>query len=107
MDGARIATCPTCGKALNGVALDYSQRWQCSRCANDQTDVLHCERGSKVRAVALDTGFESDSKQAKKLLVEGQIYEVEKINIGGWISTIWLKEFPGEKFNTVHFERCE
>ena len=107
MDGARIFTCPTCGKTLDGVVLDYSQQWQCSKCAKDQTDVLHCERGSKVRAVDLDAGFEHDSKQAKELLVEGQVYEVEKINIGGWISTIWLKEIPGEKFNTVHFERCE
>ena len=83
MDGARIFTCPTCGKTLDGVVLDYSQQWQCSKC------------------------FEHDSKQAKELLVEGQVYEVEKINIGGWISAIWLKEFPGKKFNTVHFERCE
>lgn len=107
MDGAKIFKCPTCGKILDGVILDYSWQWPCSKCAKDQTDVLHCERGSKVRAVALDAGFESDSKQAKALLVEGRIYEVEKVNVGGWISAIWLKEFPGQKFNTVHFERCE
>jgi len=58
-------------------------------------------------AVNLDAGFEHDSEQAKNLLVEGQVYEVEEVNVGGWISAIWLKEFPNRKFNTVHFKRCE
>lgn len=107
MDGARVFKCPNCGKVLNGIILDYPWQWSCSKCAKDQTDVLHCERGSKVIAADLDAGFEHDSKQANDLLAKGQVYEVEKINIGSWISAIWLKEFPGKKFNTVHFKRYE
>lgn len=34
------------------------------------------------------------------------IYEVESIEIGGYISHVTLKEFPDQKFNTVHFVRC-
>lgn len=102
-----VFKCPTCGKILDGIILDYSWQWLCSKCAKDQTDVLHCERGFKVIAVDLDAGFAHDSKQANDLLVKGQVYEVEKVNIGGWTSAIWLKEFPGKKFNTVHFKRYE
>ena len=107
MDTARVFKCPVCGKVLEGVILDYSWQWLCSKCAKDQTDVLHCERGSKVVAVNLNAGFGHDSKAANALLVKGQVYEVEKINISSWISAIWLKEFPGKKFNTVHFKRYE
>lgn len=97
--------CPKCGKALSGVTLDYFGKWLCSECATDQADVLHCERGCKVQAVNLDAGMENDSKQAHELLTKGHIYEVESLNVGGWISSVQLKEFPGKKFNTVHFRR--
>lgn len=107
MNGKYRFVCPVCGKVLDGVYLDYIIEWSCSKCAKDQTDVLHCERGSKVKAIDLNAGFESDSKQAHELLVEGQIYEVENIRVGGWISSVCLNEFPGKRFNTVHFVRCE
>ena len=98
--------CPHCGKELDGVTLDYQWKWACSKCAEDQDDVLHCERGSKVKAVDLDAGWESDKQTAHELLTEGGIYEVESLHIGGWQSSIYLKEFPDQKFNTVHFQRC-
>lgn len=107
MDGAWHNNCPKCGKVLNGTTFDYGTKWVCSKCAEDQTDVLHCERGSKVRAVNLDAGMKGDSEQAKRLLTKGQVYEVEALNVGSWYSNISLKEFPGQKFNTVHFLRCE
>lgn len=70
--------CPKCGKLLDGITLDYRLEWLCSKCAEDQSDVLHCERGCKVKAVDLDAGLSSDSKQAHELLTEGHVYEVEK-----------------------------
>lgn len=99
--------CPKCGKLLDSITLDYRLKWLCSKCAEDQSDVLHCERGCKVKAVDLDAGLSCDSKQAHELLTEGQVYEVEKIHVGGWCSSIRLKEFPGKEFNTVHFIRYE
>lgn len=99
--------CPKCGKLLDSITLDYRLKWLCSKCAEDQSDVLHCERGCKVKAVNLDAGLSCDSKQAHELLTEGQVYEVEKIHVGGWCSSIRLKEFPGKEFNTVHFIRYE
>lgn len=87
--------CPKCGKLLDSITLDYRLKWLCSKCTEDQSDVLHCERGCKVKAVDLDAGLSCDSK------------EVEKIHVGGWCSSIRLKEFPGKEFNTVHFIRYE
>lgn len=54
--------CPSCGKELNGVTLTYPPLWDwpCSKCATDPKDVLHCERGSKVKAVNLDAGWACD-----------------------------------------------
>lgn len=107
MDGKFELRCPKCGKLLNGVSFGYGHEWLCSECAEDKADVLHCERGCKVRAVDLDAGMPGDSKKAKELLVEGQVYEVESLEVGSWISNLCLKEFPGVRFNTVQFERCE
>ena len=60
--------CPKCGKLLDGITLDYRLEWLCSKCTEDQSDVLHCERGCKVKAVDLDAGLSCDSKQAHELL---------------------------------------
>ncbi len=107
MDGKLEFRCPLCGKLLDGVELGYSFNWLCSGCAEDKTDVLHCERGCKVKAVRLDADWICDQERAHKFLTEGEVYEVESLEIGGWRSIIYLKKFPGERFNTVHFERCE
>ncbi len=107
MNGEWKNTCPNCGKVLDGTTYNYGTRWVCSKCANDQTDVLHCERGCKVRAVDLDAGMDGDSEKAHKYLTEGAVYEVESLNVGSWCSSVVLKEIPDQKFNTVHFVRCE
>lgn len=107
MNGRFEFRCPKCGKPLHGLTLDYTCEWLCSECAEDKTDMLHCERGCKVRAVDLDAGMKGDSQQAHKHLTKGQVYEVESLNVGGWCSKVELKELPGIHFNTVHFIRCE
>ena len=101
--------CPKCGKVLNGVTLLYRPLygWLCGKCASNQKEVLHCEHGSKVKAINLNAGWSGDQEKAHNLLTKDAIYEVESIEIGSWSSVIYLKEFPGERFNTVHFERCE
>lgn len=42
MNGKLEFRCSKCGKLLNGATLDYSQKWLCSKCAADQTDVFFC-----------------------------------------------------------------
>ena len=99
--------CPKCGKQLSGIRLLYKIKWLCSECVEDRQDVLHCERGCKVIASNLDNGYPCDSEQAHELLSIGQVYEVERLEVGSCNSKIWLKEFPGISFNTVHFTRKE
>ena len=66
MNGELEFRCPKCTKLLDGVTLDCSQKWLCSKCATDQTDVLYCERGCKVRAVDLDAGMSGDSRSEER-----------------------------------------
>lgn len=98
-------TCKKCGKTLDGVEMHYGHEWDCSTCAEDQTDVLHAEAGCKVKAAHLEWGRTGDMKQAEKLLKKDGIYTAKALSVGGFSSTIELEEFPGEKFNTVHFVR--
>lgn len=98
--------CKKCGKVLDSVTLTYGGDWLCGECADNKESILFCERGSKVKAVKLDSGYKGDVEQAHKLLKQDAIYEVESIEIGGYLSSVRLKEFPNEKFNTVHFVRC-
>ena len=98
-------TCPQCGRELDGNTLRYGMSWLCCNCAHDKTNVLHCERGRKVKAVELDAGYDSDSKKAHRLLIDGGEYTVARLDVGGSQSDIELLEIPGERFNTVHFVR--
>lgn len=98
--------CKNCGKVIDSVVLHYDGDWLCSECATDRESVLFCERGCKVKAVNLDNGWDYDKEQAHKFLKQDAIYEVESVEVGGYSSTLYLKEFPNEKFNTVHFVRC-
>jgi hypothetical protein len=40
----------------------------------------------------------------KGLLVEGQYYEVEKVDVHSWHTKVILKDFPNKRFNSVSFE---
>lgn len=98
--------CKKCGKIIDSITFYYGNQWLCSECADDKESVLFCERGCKVKAINLDGGWKSDAEQANKLLKQNKVYEVESVEVSGYSSTICLKEFPNEKFNTVHFIRC-
>lgn len=97
--------CPKCGKELNGVYISYGHSWDCSECHDDKSDPIHCERGCKVEFAFPDNGRYHEKYQANTLLAEGVAYEVESVQVGGWCTDIELKEFPGEKFNSVFFRR--
>jgi hypothetical protein len=40
----------------------------------------------------------------KDYLVEGQEYEIEELEVHSYHTKVYLTEFPGKKFNSVHFE---
>jgi hypothetical protein len=49
-------------------------------------------------------GYDSQQEAARKVLEVGGIYTVERVEVGDWSSSVWLKEHPARSFNTVMFE---
>jgi hypothetical protein len=48
-------------------------------------------------------GYDHDKDKAMQHIREGVIYELERADVGGWHTDFFLKEFPGIRFNSVHF----
>lgn len=97
--------CGKCGRELVGLNANYAWVWDCSDCAIDKKDVLHCENNCKVVVKTLNAGSTYDKCLARKLLSIGSIYSVKAVSVGGWMSYVELNEFPNKVFNTVFFER--
>ncbi|MDO4562203.1 MAG: hypothetical protein Q4C12_00055 [Clostridia bacterium] len=58
--------CDKCGRELNGLYWGYGKMWTCSDCAEDKTDVLHCEKVCKVKVRTLEAGYDSEQREAEK-----------------------------------------
>lgn len=55
-----------------------------------------------------NSGYSCQQEHCKVLGLEiGKAYEISKIEVGRSSSTVYLKDFPGEYFNSVHFEYYE
>lgn len=55
-----------------------------------------------------ENGYEFEQEKCKELgLVVGKEYEMSHIKVGGSSSTVYLMDFPGEYFNSVHFDYYE
>ena len=52
-------------------------------------------------------GWPGDAEDADQFLTRGQIYQVSRVIVENWSSEVVLREFPGERFNTVLFENVE
>ena len=63
--------------------------------------------GKKVTAYfkggVLQHGQDWQREEASKYLKPKKKYTIEKINVYDWHSEVYLKEFPGVQFNSVHF----
>ena len=95
--------CSKCNKEMQGVITGYQFTLLCGKCAKDN-DAIHSERGSKVKVVDINNGYDYDAMHAQKYLKLGETYTVDSIEIGGWCSYITLVEMPYKKFNSVHFK---
>lgn len=61
-------------------------------------------KGHKVKCVNHDSGYDYEQKTARKHLVIGQEYTIEKTNVEGWYTNVYLQEFPDIIFNSTFFE---
>lgn len=65
---------------------------------------IYAKNGDRVVFRHPDAGYPHHSRKAKKLLKAGQTYTVERTDVGGFHTDVYLVEFPGEGFNSVLFE---
>lgn len=64
---------------------------------------IYAPEGTKVKFMN-ENGFDREKEYANKILDKNQIYTVDRVEVGGWVSYVYLKEFPNEAFNTVMFK---
>ena len=80
--------------ALIGYEKDHVQL--------DGTMNIYTKPGERVIFTG-ENGFELSLARARNLLVVGCSYEIIRVDVGDFISTIELKGYSGEAFNTVMF----
>lgn len=68
----------------------------------DRSMHIYTAPGEKV--IFLDKGGSRyDEENARKHLVKGNEYTVERLEVDKWRSAVFLKEFPFTSFNSVMF----
>lgn len=67
---------------------------------------IYAEEGDKVIFLGKH-GRDEELKYALQKLEVGKEYTVYYTDVGGWYSTVCLKELPSEDFNTVMFADVE
>jgi hypothetical protein len=60
--------------------------------------------GTKVIYKYPNWGYKCDQEKAKELLDLEREYTIEKISVGNYYTSVYLKEVPGVAFNSVLFE---
>lgn len=65
---------------------------------------LYSPEDLPVRFVRPENGYDNDQERARRYLQAGNVYTIDRAEIGGSWSFFYLKEFPGVAFNTVQFE---
>ena len=60
--------------------------------------------GCKVINAYPDSGYDPDKELNRKYLKPGKAYTIDKMIVHNWSTEMYLKEFPGISFNSVHFE---
>lgn len=64
---------------------------------------IYARSGDKVKYLA-ENGHDDQLIDANKFLEKGMVYTVDKTIVYGWHTDVYLREFPGKAFNSVHFE---
>ena len=67
---------------------------------------IYALEGHKVKVTedTMNNGNNCDKNKIKKLCELNKEYTINFTNVGSWSTAVYLKEFPGESFNSVNFE---
>lgn len=64
---------------------------------------IYTKKGTMVQFRHPNFGYNSHQEMAKKYLEVMKSYTIESTNVGSMHTDVYLKEFPGIGFNSVHF----
>lgn len=65
---------------------------------------IYAKYGDQVVFLHPNNGYSYDERNAKKHLKVGQVYTVDRTEVGGPHTDVYLQEIPSVAFNSVHFE---
>lgn len=69
---------------------------------------IYAPKGTKVQFIGCDKGQQQwGGNDAATKLVAGETYEVESTEVHSSYTNVYLKEFPGKRFNSVCFKQVE
>ena len=68
---------------------------------------IYALKGHKVRLVYTEMAYHYQTEDIKKHLKLGDIYIVEKTEVYGEFTNVYLQEVPGISFNSTAFEDVE
>lgn len=67
---------------------------------------INVPEGTRVKFMN-ENGYDRERERAARILSIEDTYTIDWIEIGGWRTEIYLKEFPNESFNSVMFKEAE
>jgi hypothetical protein len=70
-------------------------------------DIHRLRAGLSVIAAFPRNGYDPDKARFERYLKFGQTYTVDRFEIEGWVTNVWLKEIPDVMFNSVQFAEAE
>lgn len=76
--------------------------------SEEKTLDIYAPKGTKVKCLfdengVVKNGYEADQQHAAEYLKPNKVYVIDKMEVGTWHTSVFLEEFPGIPFNSVHF----
>lgn len=76
--------------------------------SEENTLDINAPKGTKVKCLfnengVVKNGYEADQQHAGEYLKQNKVYVIDKTEVGSWRTSVFLEEFPGISFNSVHF----
>lgn len=72
---------------------------------------IYAKKGTKVIPLFengnITGGYDGDKEYASKYIKEGDVYTVDYTEVGSWHTDVYLEEFEGNCFNSVHFAEVD
>ena len=71
----------------------------------ESTMNIHAKQGTKITVTtkSILNGYANVSDHAKKHLKVGEVYTIDRVVVHSWYTNVYVKEIPGERFNSVSF----